>query len=228
MRFYVNDIAINIVSGEEEGDISRYQEVIESGQDHLDPIKLFHHVLVKNADFEIIDDILQLMNVKILRNLYSITFAVRDKEATKQYVKSKFKIVKAAGGLVRKNSKVLMIYRLKKWDLPKGKINKKEKAKEAAVREVKEECNIQVKLDYKICATWHTYTMNGKRMMKKTNWYAMTCKDDKNMKPQSSEDIEEVQWLGAKDIYVSLKNSYRSVVDVFEKYHEINHEMNNG
>ncbi len=47
-----------------------------------------------------------------------------------------------------------MIYRLKKWDLPKGKINKKEIIEEAAAREIKEECNISVKVaKTKICST---------------------------------------------------------------------------
>ena len=57
---------------------------------------------------------------------------------------------------------------------------------------MEEECNIKVDLDYKICATWHTYTMNGKQMMKKTTWYAMTCTDASKMAPQVEEEIEEV------------------------------------
>jgi ADP-ribose pyrophosphatase YjhB (NUDIX family) len=43
---------------------------------------------------------------------------------------------------VRKKDKFLMIYRMKKWDLPKGKKEKKEKYKDTAVREVSEECNV--------------------------------------------------------------------------------------
>ncbi|MEO8148051.1 MAG: NUDIX hydrolase, partial [Bacteroidia bacterium] len=47
-----------------------------------------------------------------------------------------FKIIAAAGGLViNKEGKVLMIYRHYKWDLPKGKIEKDEKKKAAAMRE---------------------------------------------------------------------------------------------
>src|ERR1041384_622155 len=48
-----------------------------------------------------------------------------------------FKIIEAAGSLVfNKKKELLMIYRLDKWDLPKGKIEKNEKPAAAALREV--------------------------------------------------------------------------------------------
>ena len=225
MRFFVNDILIRLISDEELKDENRYQVIITRENPSLDSNRFFHHVLVKDPNFEMIDEILHILNVKILRNLYSITIAVDNTIEAKKHIKSKFKIVKAAGGLVRKGSKVLMIYRMKKWDLPKGKINKKEKKKEAAIREVEEECNIKVDLDYKLCATWHTYTMNGKQMLKKTTWYAMTCTDASKMAPQVEEEIEEVKWLRPKDVYLALKNTYRSVIDVFERYNEIEHDL---
>ncbi len=46
-------------------------------------------------------------------------------------------LIEAAGGLVKKeNGDYLFIYRNDKWDLSKGKIEKDEKTKVAAVREV--------------------------------------------------------------------------------------------
>lgn len=225
MRFFVNDILIRLISEDELKDENRYQVIITRENPSLDSNRFFHHVLVKDPNFEMIDQILHILNVKILRNLYSITIAVEDTKAAKRFIKSKFKIVKAAGGLIRKGSKVLMIYRLKKWDLPKGKINKKEKKKAAAIREVEEECSVSVNLDYKICSTWHTYTMNGKRMLKKTTWFAMTCIDDTNMAPQVEEDIEEVKWLRPKDLYLALKNTYRGVIEVFECYNELEQKV---
>ena len=54
-------------------------------------------------------------------------------------------LIEAAGGLVKnENGDYLFIYRNDKWDLPKGKIEKDEKTKVAAVREVEEECGIAV------------------------------------------------------------------------------------
>lgn len=113
-----------------------------------------------------------------------------------------------------------MIYRLKKWDLPKGKKEKGEKYKHTAVREVEEECNITVKLGAKICTTWHTYTMNKRAMLKKTKWYLMESVDDSRMKPQVAEDIEEIRWMNPKEVYHALEHSYKSINHVFEQFYE--------
>ena len=54
---------------------------------------------------------------------------------------SDHKLIEAAGGVVKNPAdELLFILRLGKWDLPKGKIEKGEKIKEAALREVEEEC----------------------------------------------------------------------------------------
>ena len=50
-----------------------------------------------------------------------------------------FTLIIAAGGIVKKNNQILMIYRNNKWDLPKGKIEDDEEIKTCAIREVKEE-----------------------------------------------------------------------------------------
>ncbi|QQS63451.1 MAG: NUDIX domain-containing protein [Chitinophagaceae bacterium] len=55
-----------------------------------------------------------------------------------------FKIVEAAGGIVQnENKEILFIYRRNKWDLPKGKIEKKELPENAAAREIEEETGIK-------------------------------------------------------------------------------------
>jgi len=163
--------------------------------------------------------ILDLINSKVPISLISLCISVTDYVALKTYLKKKFKIVKAAGGLVRKKEKFLMIYRMKKWDLPKGKKDAGENSKQTAVREVEEECNVEVKLGKKICTTWHTYTMNKNNMIKKTRWYVMDLVDDSRIKPSIEEDIEELRWMTQKEVYHSLENSYRSIQFVFEEYY---------
>ena len=113
-----------------------------------------------------------------------------------------------------------MIYRMKKWDLPKGKKEKGEKYRQTAAREVAEECNISVKTGAKICTTWHTYTMNKRAMLKKTRWYVMDCTDDAKMKPEAAEDIEDIRWMSRKEVYHALEHSYKSISYVFERYYE--------
>ena len=49
-------------------------------------------------------------------------------------------LMEAAGGVVQNNKdEILVIYRKKKWDLPKGKLDYEETPEGAAIREVKEE-----------------------------------------------------------------------------------------
>src|SRR5688572_10828978 len=188
MIIFINDIPVKILKPGEKPDPGRYNHTIDAASETITQAKLIHHVLVTNADAQHFDALLGFLNSKVPTNLLTLIVAVHDYEAIKMYLRSKFKVVKAAGGLVRKKEKYLMIYRLKKWDLPKGKKEKNEKYKQTAVREVEEECNLSVKLGAKICTTWHTYTMNKRAMLKKTRWYLMESTDDSHMKPAVEED----------------------------------------
>src|SRR5665213_1803978 len=55
-------------------------------------------------------------------------------------LRKRYKYIEAAGGLVlNEKGKVLMIHRLGVWDLPKGKLDKGETPRKAAIREIEEE-----------------------------------------------------------------------------------------
>jgi len=164
---------------------------------------------------------LAFLDSHVPTNVISVFISVLDYTNSKSFLLNKFKVIKAAGGLVRKKEKSLMIYRMKKWDLPKGKKEKGEKYKETAVREVEEECNVNVKLGKKICTTWHTYTMNKRAMIKKTRWYTMDVVDDSHMRPQTDEDIEETRWMNRKEVYHALEHSYKSIRYVFERFYAL-------
>jgi 8-oxo-(d)GTP phosphatase len=220
MIIFINDIPVKILKPGEQPDPGRFNHTIDAASEPITQAKLLHHVWVDNADVQHFDTLLGFLNSKVPTNLITLLISVKDYGAIKEYLRSKFKVVKAAGGLVKKKEKYLMIYRLKKWDLPKGKKEKSEKYRQTAVREVTEECNISVKLNSKICTTWHTYTMNKSAMLKKTRWYLMDCLDDSKMKPAVEEDIEEVRWMNAKDVYHALETSYKSINYVFEQFYE--------
>lgn len=143
-----------------------------------------------------------------------------DLKAYKKAIKSLFYTLKAAGGLVTNKGKYLLIYRLGKWDLPKGKAEKGETIEVTAVREVEEECNVKVALQDFICGTWHYYPQKGKAMLKKTAWYAMTCTDSTQMTPQTEEDIEKVEWLDEAQLQQALTNTYDSISFVFDSFWE--------
>ncbi len=185
MNLFINDVRIWLLKAHEAPlDVERYNFVIDSGNEKITKANLINHVLLKNASEEDIDTLFSFLDSVYVKNLLSITIVPSDFVIVKDYLKSKFKVIKAAGGVVYKGKKILMIYRLKKWDLPKGKINKKEIIEEAAARKIKEECNISVKVQNKICSTWHTYTMKKQQILKKTTWFRMKCLDDSAMAPQ--------------------------------------------
>ncbi len=134
-----------------------------------------------------------------------------------------YKLINAAGGLVENSkSEILMIYRKGKWDLPKGKVEHKEKLVVAAQREVEEETgikNLSIKSSisfyhWKQECTIHTYWENNKRILKKTSWYLMENNDEINLIPQAEEGITEVKWVKKNSVSEQLKNSYASVSDV--------------
>jgi 8-oxo-dGTP pyrophosphatase MutT (NUDIX family) len=140
-------------------------------------------------------------------------------EDTKAYLKSVVNsntLIEAAGGLVKnENGDYLFIYRNDKWDLPKGKIEKDEKVKVAAVREVEEECGIMVsKLGAKICKTYHAYISKGEVVLKKTHWFNMKYKGEDKLKPQIEEGITDVRWFKKNHIDAILANTFPSILDV--------------
>jgi ADP-ribose pyrophosphatase YjhB (NUDIX family) len=221
MNLFVNDILMRIYKVDEAPQAGRYNYVLDARTEPITQAKLVHHVWVQNVEEKQLDEILVILNSKVPFGLWSLHLTVSDYDHIKNYLRSKFSLVKAAGGLVRKKDKFLMIYRLKKWDLPKGKKERGERYRDTAVREVEEECNISVKAGAKICTTWHTYTMNRKPMLKKTRWYVMDLIDDSKMKPSGEEDIEEIRWMNPKEVYHALEHSYKSISYVFERYYEL-------
>jgi 8-oxo-dGTP pyrophosphatase MutT (NUDIX family) len=126
-----------------------------------------------------------------------------------------FKIIEAAGGVVFNEKKeALLIYRLKTWDLPKGKIDKGETPEIAAVREIQEETGLNVvELGDLLCHTYHTYEQKGKRILKKTYWYVMTTTEEK-LTPQYSEDIELAEWHNLTDFLQAKRTIYPSILEV--------------
>ncbi len=220
MDLFVNDIPVKILLPTEKPDAGHFNVEINATLEPIHKAKLLNHVWLSHASVQDMDLVFDLINSKVPINLLSLTVSINDYAAFKQYLKDKYKIIKAAGGLIRKKDKFLMIYRMKKWDLPKGKRESGESSSETALREVGEECNISVKLGAKICTTWHTYTMNKNSMLKKTKWFQMELVDDSHSKPSLEEDIEELRWMTEKEVYHALENSYKSIQFVFEEFYK--------
>lgn len=141
-----------------------------------------------------------------------------DPQSLFKKIKKSLTLIKAAGGLVKSsNGNYLFIFRNKKWDLPKGKVEKQEKMKAAAEREVEEECGVKIFTnDEKLCKTYHVYLLGNKVVLKKTNWYSMTVKGEPKLIPQKEEGITKAEWLAHTELEPVLKNTYPSIIQVLE------------
>jgi ADP-ribose pyrophosphatase YjhB (NUDIX family) len=133
-----------------------------------------------------------------------------------------FTLIEAAGGIVEnEKGALLFIYRLEKWDLPKGKMEPGEKSGDCAIREVEEETGVtNITLHKELIKTYHTYNAYGKHFLKTTHWYLMSCPDKQTTKPQIEEDITAIQWVMPDAIDVPMKNTYPSIKDVLNIYFE--------
>ncbi|WP_075590457.1 NUDIX hydrolase [Labilibacter marinus] len=127
-----------------------------------------------------------------------------------------FKQITAAGGVVyNSNNEILFIHRLGVWDLPKGKAEKGESIEETALREVEEECAISpLKIIKPLNSTFHTYTLKGKLILKKTYWYKMEYAGNDIPKPQLEEDITEACWIPSNNVKKVTDNTYPSIKEV--------------
>jgi len=143
----------------------------------------------------------------------------RDVDSTFTEITGRFKYIEAAGGLVFDiNNRMLIIKRLGKYDLPKGKIEMGESCEKAALREIEEECGIhRLKIEKTLKATFHTYRLNDELIIKKTFWFIVSYSGNEAPVPQTEEDITEVFWIDRSERFNILSNTYSSIIDVFDE-----------
>ena len=131
-----------------------------------------------------------------------------------------FKVIEAAGGIVRQRSsgKYLFIYRNDKWDLPKGRIEEDEAVRTAAMREVEEETGVaDLAITAALPTTLHLFHRNGKYRLKKTYWYAMETDFDEALIPQEEEGIQKVEWVAKEEVSSLYSNIYANIRHLWEK-----------
>ncbi|MGA0555180.1 NUDIX hydrolase [Larkinella sp. VNQ87] len=224
MTIFIDDRPIHIKGSKQAAKLQdetlasrvEYDRIVDARLEGLKITALKGHLLVLNATPVTVEKLVNLLNNYDASELNSVTLVAVDKKALEEKFKSLYKIIKAAGGVVMKDDKLLLIFRRGKWDLPKGKLDEGESSRVAALREVQEETGVVASLGDRICTTWHTYTLNGNRILKRTKWYQMTCLDDANMVPQTEEDIERIEWMDTKKTALALTNSFSSIRFVIE------------
>ena len=151
-------------------------------------------------------------------SVHAGVFFHKDLNQLKDAFFKKFTLVKAAGGFVlNENNEVLMMFRRGKWDLPKGKMDKKESFEECAIRETKEETGLKnINLISSLITTYHTYHEGSRFVLKETKWFIMKVSGEQKLIPQAAEQITKLEWVGKTDLKKYLQNSFPSVNDVLE------------
>lgn len=134
-----------------------------------------------------------------------------------EHLYAKLPVVLAGGGKVYNAKKeILFIHRNGKWDLPKGKAEKKEDMQTTAIREVEEETGVSglevTKFLYK---TYHVFKRNREFRLKVTYWFEMKTDYDGELVPQKNEGIMKVKWKDKKKTKKALLDSYANIKLLF-------------
>ena len=128
----------------------------------------------------------------------------------------------AAGGLVTNPmGEILWIFRRGFWDLPKGKLDEGETIQTCAIREVQEETGIKnIQLHDMLCFTNHTYFDKylNEEVVKRTYWFHMSIPTLQEGTPQTTEDIEKIEWLTLAKSRHCLDQTYSNILEVIEAY----------
>jgi 8-oxo-dGTP pyrophosphatase MutT (NUDIX family) len=159
----------------------------------------------------------------ILLNPEVNSVVVRCKNASAKFklLFKNYELIQAAGGIVQRKNRILVIKRNGKWDLPKGKIEIDELNEVAAIREIEEECGITgPTVEDFLCETYHTYVFKDKQVIKRTYWYLLAFSGKKNLIPQEEEGISKAKWLKKSKLVKIKKNTFSSILEVIAAFEE--------
>lgn len=172
--------------------------------------------LVKSSDKELTDVITDFL---VDTMSYVVYFYDRNFDDVLIIFKKKFFYIEASGGLIQKSTQFLFMQRLGFWDLPKGKLEKKESIQDAAIRECEEECGIKnLQIISQLSSTFHIYKYKNSYALKQSHWFFMQTKYSKKLKPQKEENISEVKWFTKEQLTSTILNdTYLTIKDVINE-----------
>lgn len=184
------------------------------------------HNIGKQVEIQSLDSFLEFLKTigcaKYAEEPFLVVFS---NEALLQSAINGFHQLPAAGGLIRRaDGKLLFIYRLGKWDLPKGKIEEGELVRQAAIREVEEECGLGgVKILRELPSTYHIYCSpwlpaDDNWVWKETRWFEMVYDGTEHPSPQTEEDITEIRWFARSELDEVLGNTYGNIARLLCRY----------
>jgi 8-oxo-dGTP pyrophosphatase MutT (NUDIX family) len=225
MIIFINDSPIRVLNQRKfklDYQATDFDVILDAKLDIIKINAFFGHVVIFNADKPTADKIIKtIKETPQLIKYQSIMMVTENEEPVEEAIKQHYVVVKAAGGVVFKDKKILLMRRNLKWDLPKGKLDSGEKSQIAAVREIEEETGVKAKIIMKICTTWHAYTQNEKNYIKRTKWYLLESTDDSKLKPQAEEGITELKWADNAEVRQAMTDTYTSIRFVVDSYNRM-------
>ena len=69
-------------------------------------------------------------------------------------------------------------------------------------------------IKHKLTDTYHTYSLEGKSILKKTYWYKIYTTYSASLIPQLEEGITKVCWVETHEINDKLKNSFGTILQL--------------
>ncbi len=136
----------------------------------------------------------------------------KEEKLVKQFLKKLPNVIAGGGKVLNDKGEILFIFRNDKWDLPKGKAERKESIEETSIREVEEETGIKdLKIVKPLDTTYHIFKRNGRHKIKVTYWFEMYTTYKGTFTPEESEGITKVAWLDAEQTNKALENSYANI-----------------
>jgi 8-oxo-dGTP pyrophosphatase MutT (NUDIX family) len=136
----------------------------------------------------------------------------------------KIKRIRAGSLILNNKNQLLLIFRKGKWDLPKGKVNKKRKLLSAAIEESIEETGLKKK-HLRLIKPLKKSVSVKKNGVIYDYWFLFKYKSRKyNFKPQISEGIEECRWVNENDITKYYPYFRNYVCEVLEMYLKSNNK----
>ncbi|GIV38522.1 MAG: hypothetical protein KatS3mg033_0322 [Thermonema sp.] len=217
MNLFLNDIPVFIRDHNTDPDTSAFDLTLRNASAE-ETLAHRGRICLIEPSVETILQIIEQLAKEYNPFIYFLEIRTSKAEKVLKTLKKYFLYLKAAGGVVYAPScaSFLVIKRLGKWDIPKGKMEEGEKPEEAARREVEEESGIQAEIEAFICDTYHTYKMGSQIVLKRTYWYLLKAGECSPPKPQTEESIEEALWVPYEEISNFFQPTYTSIRFVWE------------
>ena len=110
--------------------------------------------------------------------------------------------LRAAGGLVVRDGRVLIVHRPKydDWAFPKGKLEEGETWEDAALREVEEETGLRCTLGEYVGSTRYEVPAG----LKEVRYYRMTASGE----PQAANEVDALRWVTPEEAETELSYAY--------------------